>query len=156
MPGEGGWLSTTEQFAVFELALEFRVPADGNSGVFCRTPREGNPAYEGFEVQVLDDYAAQYATLKPWQYTGSVYGLAAPSRRVTLPAGTWQRMFVRSEGPKITVWVNGFLVTEADMSQHQDKIQEQPGVARTNGYIGLQNHGSRLEYRNIQIRELNK
>ncbi len=154
--GDGGWLSTTEQFGDFELSLEFRVPADGNSGVFCRTPREGNPAYEGFEVQVLDDYAEQYATLKPWQYTGSVYGLAAPSRRVTLPAGTWQRMFIRCEGPKITVWVNGFQVTQTDMSQHQDKIQEHPGVARTSGYIGLQNHGSRLDYRNIQIRELNK
>lgn len=154
--GEGGWLSTTEQFADFELSLEFRVPPDGNSGVFCRTPREGNPAYAGFEVQVLDDYAAQYATLKPFQYTGSVYSVAAPSRRVTLPAGAWQRMFIRCEGPKIWVSLNGFPVTEADMSQHQDKINEHPGVARTDGYIGLQNHGSRLEYRNIQIRELNK
>jgi lysophospholipase L1-like esterase len=154
--GEGGWLSTTDQFGDFELALEFRVPEGGNSGVFCRTPREGNPAYAGFEVQVLDDYAEQYATLKPWQYTGSVYGIAAPSRRVTLPAGTWQRMFIRCEGPKISIKVNGFPVTQADLSQHQDKVNEHPGVARTEGYIGLQNHGSRLEYRNIQIRELNK
>ena len=107
-------------------------------------------------MQVLDDYAAQYATLKPFQYTGSVYSVAAPSRRVTLPAGAWQRMFIRCEGPKIWVSVNGFPVTEADMSQHQDKINEHPGVARTDGYIGLQNHGTRLEYRNIQIRELNK
>ncbi len=154
--GEGGWLSTAEQFADFELALEFRVPVGGNSGVFCRTPRQGNPAYEGFEVQVLDDYDEQYATLKPWQYTGSVYSIAAPSRRVTLPAGTWQRMFIRCEGPKISVSVNGFPVTEADMSQHQDKVSDHPGVTRTDGYIGLQNHGSRLDYRNIQIRELNK
>ena len=154
--GEGGWLSTTDQFGDFELALEFRVPEGGNSGVFCRTPREGNPAYAGFEVQVLDDYDEQYATLKPWQYTGSVYGIAAPSRRVTLPAGTWQRMFIRCEGSKVSVKVNGVPVTEADLSEHQDKVNKHPGVARTDGYIGLQNHGSRLEYRNIQIRELNK
>ncbi len=154
--GEGGWLSTIEQFGDFELSLEFRVPEGGNSGVFCRTPREGNPAYAGFEVQILDDYAERYATLEPWQYTGSVYEVAAPARRVTLPAGTWQRMFIRCEGPRVEVTVNGFLVTETDFTEHQDKVDRHPGVARSEGYIGLQNHGSRLDFRNIQIRELNR
>ncbi|MEX2558350.1 MAG: DUF1080 domain-containing protein, partial [Pirellulales bacterium] len=51
---EGGWLSTEDEYANFELKLEFRVPKGGNSGVFLRAPHEGNPAFAGMEIQVLD------------------------------------------------------------------------------------------------------
>ncbi len=152
----GGWLSTKDTFSDFDLELEFRVPAGGNSGIFIRAPREGNPAFEGSEIQVLDDFDAQYATLKPWQYCSSVYSTIAPSRKVTLPAGTWEKMHVRIEGQKIQVWLNGFQTIDGDLSQHADKLKEHPGLSRTDGYIGLQNHGSRLDYRNIRIRELKK
>lgn len=150
----GGWLSTTQEFADFELELEFRVPVNGNSGVFIRAPREGNPAFEGSEIQVLDDYGPEYTTLKPWQYCGSVYATAAPAKRVTLPAGTWQKMRIHCQGMKVNVWLNCCTIVEADLSEHMDKLADHPGLKRTSGFIGLQNHGSRLEYRNIRIREL--
>ncbi len=153
-PGEGGWLSTTEMFSDFDLELEFRVPKGGNSGVFIRAPRDGNPAYEGSEIQVLDDYDAQYATLQPWQYCSSVYSTIAPSRRVTLPADIWQKMRIRCQGQKIQVWLNGVQTIDGDLSQHMDKVKDHPGLKRTEGYIGLQNHGSRLDYRNIRIHPL--
>ncbi|MCC6144024.1 MAG: DUF1080 domain-containing protein, partial [Candidatus Hydrogenedentes bacterium] len=114
--GEGGWLSTTEQYGDFELELEFKVPEGGNSGVFIRAPREGNPAFEGSEIQVLDDYADEYKDLKPSQYTGSVYATVAPSRRVTLPANTWEKMRIRAEGSKVSVWLNGFEIVNADLN----------------------------------------
>lgn len=152
--GEGGWLSTTEEFADFELELEFRVPVGGNSGVFIRAPREGNPAFEGSEIQILDDFDAQYAELQPWQYCGSVYATVAPSRRVTLPAGTWQKMFVRCLGPEVQVKLNGFPIIDANLDEHQDKLEGHPGLNRRSGYIGLQNHGTRLDFRNLRIREL--
>jgi len=152
----GGWLSTTEQFADFELELEFRVPAGGNSGVFIRAPRHGNPAFEGSEIQVLDDFDAQYAELKPWQYCGSLYATAAPSRRVALPANTWQKFRIRCQGSKVGVVMNGFPIIDADLKDHLDKVKDHPGLKREKGYIGLQNHGSRLEYRNLRIRELKK
>lgn len=150
----GGWLSTTRQFANFELELEFNVPSGGNSGVFVRAPRQGNPAFEGLEVQVLDDYAPEYAELKPWQYCGSVYSLATPAKRVTKPAGEWQQMAIRYEGTMIQVTLNGEAIINEDISSHKDKAADHPGVLRTQGYIGLQNHGSRLDYRNIRLREL--
>jgi hypothetical protein len=75
----------------FELELEFRVPPGGNSGVFIRAPKEGNPAFEGSEIQILDDYSAEYKDLKQWQFCGSIYSTVAPSRRVTRPAGEWQK-----------------------------------------------------------------
>jgi lysophospholipase L1-like esterase len=152
--GEGGWLSTKEQYSDFELELEFNVPAGGNSGVFIRCPREGNPAFEGSEIQVLDDYADQYKALEPYQYCGSMYSTAAPSKRVSLPAGTWQKMRIRCEGPRVQVNLNGQDIIDANQDAHPDKVKDHPGLKRYEGYIGLQNHGSRLDYRNIRIRPL--
>ena len=149
-----GWLSTTEEYGDFELSLEFRVPVNGNSGVFIRAPREGNPAFEGSEIQVLDDYGSEYTTLEPYQYTGSVYATVAPSRRVTRPAGEWQKMYIRAEGQQVTVKVNGKETINANLDEHLDKAADHPGLKRSSGYIGLQNHGSRLDYRNIRIRKL--
>src|SRR5699024_104271 len=88
----GGWLSTTETYDDFKLQLEYRLPEGGNSGIFLRAPHEGDPAYEGLEIQLLDDDAEQYAGLEPWQYTGSIYDVQAPSGRSSKQAGQWQKM----------------------------------------------------------------
>ncbi len=150
----GGWLATTREFADFEVEFEFNVPPGGNSGVFVRAPLGGNPAFEGLEIQVLDDYAREYAELKPWQYCGSVYALAAPSERVTKPAGEWQQMCIRYEGRDIEVRLNGTTIVKDSLDNYQDKAPDHPGVKRLSGYLGLQNHGSRLDFRNLRIREL--
>ncbi|NLP12607.1 DUF1080 domain-containing protein [bacterium] len=153
--GQGsGWLSTTREFADFKLSLEFRVPADGNSGVFLRSPHHGDPAYTGMEIQVLDDYAEQYARLKPWQYTGSVYGIQAPSQRFSKRAGEWQKMVITCRGPRICVELNGQKAIDTDLVDHMQQSKEHPGIQRRAGYIGLQNHSSKLEYRNIWLEEL--
>ncbi len=152
--GGGGWLSTSDQYADFELALEFRVPPGGNSGVFLRAPHEGDPAYVGLEIQVLDDAAPEYANLKPTQYTGSIYDVAAASPRVTKAAGEWQTMLIRCEKRTVRVTLNGSVVVDTDLDKHADKEAAHPGLKRTTGHVGLQNHGSRLEYRNLRIREL--
>jgi hypothetical protein len=149
----GGWLSTIRQFGDFDLALEFCVPPGGNSGVFVRAPRQGNPAYQGHEVQILDDGAQRYAHLKPWQYTGSVYGLEPPLYRASKPAGRWQRMVISLAGNDIRVTLNATLVLDSDLGKHMDKTDSHPGLLRDRGHIGLQNHGSRVQFRDIRIRE---
>lgn len=155
----GGWLSTTEEYGDFEFEAEFRVPENGNSGIFIRAPRTGNPAFEGSEIQVLDDYGSEYHApnheIEPYQYTGSLYSTAAPSRRVSLPAGTWQKMAIKCQGTMVTVKLNGFEIINDDMSKHPEKLKDHPGLARTSGYLGLQNHGARVDYRNIRLRVLN-
>ncbi len=103
---------------------------------------------------MLDDYADQYAELKPWQFCGSVYATVAPAKRVTLPAEHWQKMRIRAEGNHVQVWLNCVPIIDADLSEHLDKAKDHPGLKRQEGYIGFQNHGSRLDYRNIRIREL--
>ncbi|MBI5092325.1 MAG: DUF1080 domain-containing protein [Candidatus Hydrogenedentes bacterium] len=152
--GGGGWLSSKKEYADFDLSLEFRVPVNGNSGVFIRAPREGNPAFAGSEIQVLDDFGSDYTKLEPWQYCGSVYSTVAPSRRVTRPAGEWQSMRIHAEGPKVSVVLNGFPIIDANLNEHLEGLEKHPGLKRTAGFIGLQDHSSRVDYRNIRILDL--
>jgi hypothetical protein len=151
----GGWLSTTQQYSDFRLELEFRVPPGGNSGVFLRAPHKGDPAYEGMEIQVLDDYAPEYADLRPTQYTGSIYDVEPPAEQVSKKANQWQKMAIQCVGQNVQVELNGTKIISANLNEYRDKLDKHPGLARTEGYIGLQNHGSRIEYRNIKIRILN-
>lgn len=150
----GGWISTTREFENFKLALDFRVPPDGNSGVFLRAPHEGDPAYTGMEVQVLDDYAVKYAQLKPWQYCGSVYAVQAPSERSSKPANEWQHYAIVCNGPRVQVTLNGKPIVDANLIEHMDKEKSHPGLKRRGGFIGLQNHSTRVEYRKISLVEL--
>jgi len=152
--GGGGWLSTDKEYKDFEVELEFRVPAGGNSGVFLRAPHEGNPAFAGMEIQVLDDRAPEYEKLQAFQYCGSLYGVAAPKSRVSKPAGEWQKMHITCQGRNVKVSLNGTLIIDADLDKHQDVKAEHPGINRSGGYVGLQNHGTRLDFRNIRLREL--
>ncbi len=149
--GGGGWLSTTKQYSDFCLELEFRVPPGGNSGVFLRAPHGGDPAYEGLEIQVLDDYAPEYANLRPAQYTGSIYDVQPPAEKASKKANRWQKMTIRCIGPNVQVELNGRKIISANLEEQFDKLEKHPGLARTEGFIGLQNHGSRIEYRNIKI-----
>ncbi|MBI2424966.1 MAG: DUF1080 domain-containing protein [Candidatus Hydrogenedentes bacterium] len=150
----GGWLSTGKEYGDFELELEFRVPENGNSGVFLRAPHGGNPASNGLEIQVLDDDGSEYTQLKPEQYCGSMYFHKAPTKRAYTKAGEWQKYLIRCEGQKIDVTLNGVHILDANLADHQAAAGEHSGVTRTQGFLGFQNHGSRLDYRNIRIREL--
>jgi hypothetical protein len=150
----GGWLATHRQYDNFALAVEFRVPPGGNSGVFIRAPLEGDPAYTGMEIQILDDRAEQWSDLEPSQYTGSIYGVQAPSDRVSKKAGEWQRMVIIADGPHVQVGLNGKKIIDTNLTYYPNKLDMHPGLMRTGGYIGLQSHGSRVEFRNIMIREL--
>jgi hypothetical protein len=150
----GGWLSTAREFDNFELDLDFRLAEGGNSGVFLRSPREGDPAYTGMEIQVLDDYAGEYAKLQPWQYCGSIYGVQAPALRASEKAHEWQHYHIVARGPHVSVTLNGQLIVDADLISHMDKESTHPGLKRRSGFIGLQCHTGRVEFRNITLKEL--
>lgn len=152
--GGDGWLSTVRQYDDFVLSLEFRLPSAGNSGVFIRAPHEGNPAYQGLEIQILDDAAQQSGDLQPDQYTGSIYDIQAPSERAGGKAGEWQKMAIECRGSRVKVVINSQKVIDTDTSFYPYKINAHPGLARRSGYIGLQNHGSKVEFRNIRLRPL--
>jgi hypothetical protein len=151
----GGWLSTIETYDNFKLQLEYKLPAGGNSGIFLRAPHQGDPAYQGLEIQLLDDKAAQYSNLEPWQYTGSIYDVKATSGSVQTRAGEWQNMEIIADGPKIKVILNDKIVINTNLVDFMDRVDEHPGLKRRSGHIGLQNHNSRVEFRKIKIKEIN-
>lgn len=143
----GGWISTVDTFDDFTLRLEYQLEAGGNSGVYIRAPHEGHISRLGMEIQVLDDGAERYANLKPYQFTGSIYAVVPPSRHVTRPAGQWNRLQIQCSGRQVSSWVNGRLVTSANLDDYEE-LASRPGK----GYIGFQNHRSRILYRNVRLR----
>jgi hypothetical protein len=152
-PG-GGWLMTEKEYADFEIRLEYRVPPNGNSGVGLRSPLKGDPAYAGMEIQVLDDYGSDYKSLQPFQYTGSIYGVVPPAKRVTRRWGQWNQMHITAKGRQVIVEVNGTEVVNANLDDHKDQADKHPGLLREKGHIGLQSHTDRVEFRNITIKPL--
>jgi len=147
------WIATKKEYANFDLSLEYKIPKNGNSGVFIRAPKEGAPWVAGMEIQVLDDHGDKWKNLKPAQFTGSIYAVQAPEKRATKKSGEWQTMRIRCMGTNCDVWINGEHVVKGDLSKLA-KTHTQPGLKRKSGFIGVQNHASPVHYRNIQIKVL--
>ena len=155
--GQGGnWLSTVRPYEDFELSLEFRVGPEGNSGIFLRAPHRGDPAYVGMEIQILDDRAEAHRDLRPDQYTGSIYGVQAPSERASKAADQWQKMVVTCRGPQVEVVLNGRKIIDTNTTYFPYLYETHPGLTQKRGYIGLQDHGSPVEFRNIHLEPLAK
>ena len=72
--GDRSNIYTAKEYGDFQFRFEFQLTPGANSGVGIRAPREGDAAYVGMEIQVLDDTAPVYTDLQPYQYHGSVYG----------------------------------------------------------------------------------
>ena len=151
--GGGGWLMTEKEYANFELRLEFKVPKGGNSGVALRSPMKGDPAYTGMEIRILDD--PSYKGLQKWQATGSIYGIVAASKVPTKKVGEWNSYRIVCNGRKVTIELNGEKVVDADLDDHvKEHSKSHPGILRKSGHLGLQEHGGRVEFRNIFVKEL--
>lgn len=151
----GGQLFTTKEYSDFVFRFEFKLEPNGNNGVGIRTPLGVNPAYAGMEIQILDDTGSQYTQLKPYQYHGSIYGVVPAKRGFLKPVGEWNSEEIRCEGTHVKVTLNGEVIVDADLSKVEPiDGNEHPGLKREKGYIGFLGHGSRIEFRNLRIKEL--
>jgi hypothetical protein len=155
--GGGGWLMTEKEYSDFELRLQFKLPAKGNSGVALRSAMEGNPAFEaGMEIQLLDDewHRKHLADLKVSQLTGSVYGIQGPDRDALKPIGEWNTMRITAKGRHITIELNGVTTVDVDLDKCKNKAKEHPGMEHEKGHLGLQSHDGRVEFRNVYVKAL--
>ncbi len=152
--GGSGWLRTEREYRDFVLRLKFRLPPAGNSGVFLRAPLAGNPAFDGLEIQILDHFHEEYRGIKPAQFTGSIYDLVPARQEGLLPAGQWNAFEITHRGDALTVALNGLKIVEADLTRLRRRIEDHPGIGRKEGFIGLQSHGSVVQFRDLLIREL--
>jgi hypothetical protein len=154
--GRGGWLFTEKEYTDFELRLEFKISKEGNSGVALRAHEKGDPAYAGMEIQILDNdwHLKNLKDLKPVQLTGSIYGVCPPSADATRPIGEWNSYHITAKGRKITIELNGTIIVNANLDDYPQHFEGHPGLKRTGGYLGLQSHSARCEFRNIFVKPL--
>jgi HEAT repeat protein len=153
-----GNLYTEKEYADFVLRFEFRLTPGANNGLGIRTPSEGDAAYVGMELQILDDSAPKFQELEPYQYHGSIYGVVPAERGHQRPVGEWNFQEVTARGRRIKVVLNGTTIVDADIDEASASGtmdgREHPGLRRTGGHIGFLGHGSRVEFRNIWIKEI--
>ncbi|NOX54199.1 MAG: DUF1080 domain-containing protein [Planctomycetes bacterium] len=152
----GGFLFTEKQYSDFSLKFEFRLAPGANNGVAIRCPLlDKRPAYEGIEIQILDNIGYP-RPLRPAQYHGSIYDVVPAKRGALKPAGQWNCEEIICCGSRITVIVNGTVVVDADLDRITDPqvLKKHPGLKRRRGHIGFLGHGSRVEFRNIRIKQL--
>ncbi len=153
----GGNLFTTKEYSNFVLQFEFRLQEGANNGIGIRAPLEGDAAYAGMEIQILDDGAERYrGKLKPGQYHGSIYDVVPAKQCCRKPVGEWNSEEITADGRHIMVKLNGQTITDANLDSITDPavLKKHPGLARKSGHIGLLGHGTRVEFRNLRIKEL--
>ena len=158
--GSGGNLFTKEEFSDFVYRFEFQLTPGANNGLGIRAPLEGDAAYVGMELQILDNDAPIYKDLKVYQYHGSVYGTIPAKRGFLKPTGEWNYEEVIAKGSKIKVILNGTVILDGDIEPFKKNgtpdHQQHPGLLRESGHIGFLGHGSPVQFRNIRIKDLNK
>ena len=154
----GGNLYTEKEYDNFVLRFEFQLTPDANNGLGIHAPSTGNVAYDGIELQIIDNKQTKYGELKPWQYHGSVYGVIAAKRDFQKPVGEWNEQEVVVRGSKIKVTLNGTVIIDHDVLEaSKDGTVDgkgHPGLKRTTGHIAFLGHGDVVRFRNIRVKEL--
>ncbi|MGB0578724.1 MAG: 3-keto-disaccharide hydrolase [Limisphaerales bacterium] len=155
--GGGGKLLTEKQYANFILRFEFRLSEGANNGVAIRAPLTDKAlAYDGMELQILDDSVPPKKTIRPTQYHGSIYDVVPARRGALNPANQWNEQEVIANGRNIRVAVNGKVILDVDLNSIRDPkvIQKHPGLFKERGHLGFMGHNDFCEFRNIRVKEL--
>lgn len=153
------------KFSNFELSVDWKASNMANSGIFFDV-REvpGQPIYYASpEIQVLDNINATDNKTDS-HLAGSLYDMLAADPKTVKPAGEWNNIVVHVQDGKVTHIQNGVKVVEYtmwtpewDTMVARSKFRDFPGFTEgisKEGYIGLQDHGYPVWFRNIKIREL--
>lgn len=157
----GGNLYTKNEYGNFVYRFEFQLTPGANNGVGIRTPMEGDAAYVGMEIQILDCEHPIYKNITPLQHHGSVYGIIpakADHHDAFKPAGEWNYEEIVADGDNIKVTVNGVVIMEGNIREATKNgtadHKKHPGLFNKKGHIGFLGHGSPVKFRNIRIKEL--
>lgn len=152
--GGGGWLLTEKEYGDFEFRCEYRWDkAGGNSGVALRTPKAGDPAYVGMEIQLIDDEGWP-GKLADYQHTGSIYDVQPAKEAGNKKIGEWNTVRIVCKGRKVTIEQNGKELVNANLDDYEKKYEKHPGLKREKGAVGFQSYNIRVDFRNVYIKEL--
>lgn len=154
-------LMTSAEFENFELAFDWKIGVQGNSGIMFRVTEEfEQPYYSGPEYQLMDDPGFPNET--PDHLTGSNYGMHVAGKTKLKPAGEWNMSKLVVNKNQVEHWLNGEKVVEYELNSPEwqtlkkaSKWNEARGYgASPKGHIVLQDHGSEAWFRNIKIKTL--
>jgi len=152
--GGGGYLMTEKEYGDFELRFEYKMSRGANSGVALRSPMKGDPAYDGMEIQLIDDEGWP-GKLADYQHTGSIYDVVPASKQNNKPIGEWNTMKIVCNGSKVTIELNGMTLVDADLEESKEKKgAKHPGLSRGKGHIGFQSYNTLVEFKNVFIKGL--
>ncbi|MBI5395573.1 MAG: SUMF1/EgtB/PvdO family nonheme iron enzyme [Verrucomicrobia bacterium] len=151
---QSGWLKSEQQYGDFVLQLEFKLPRDGNSGVYIRCPDSGPLSNAGMEIQIIDEHgvSAPGFRSRPGRLTGAIFGVVGSQQPPRRPAGEWNSMEIRCEGDNVEVTLNGTRTVSANMNQYPE-LRNRP----RSGYVGISNvlgEAKGTAFRNIRIKNL--
>ena len=154
----GGNLYTAKEYGDFIMRFEFQLTPGANNGLGIRAPLTGDAAYQGMELQILDNTADKYKNLRPYQFHGSIYGVVPAKRGYLKPVGDWNYEEVIARGNQITVKLNGTTIVDADIKEASTPKtmdgRNHPGLLREKGFIAFCGHGDKLAFRNLRIKAL--
>lgn len=157
-----GDLITKQQYADFELKVDWKVEKGANSGIIYHVLETHDISYEtGPEYQLIDD--VNYSEkLEDWQKSGADYAMHAPGSLMAKPAGEYNQTRLVVKGDHIEHWLNGVKVAdfhawtpEWEQLKNAGKFKDYPDYGKAKkGYIALQDHGGGVWFKNIKIRKL--
>jgi hypothetical protein len=156
--GGGGYLLTEKEYGDFEFRCEYKWAKEGgNSGVALRTPAKGDPAYQGMEIQLIDDEnweKVRKSKLAPYQHTGSIYDVQPAKPAANKKIGEWNTIHIVCKGRNVTIEQNGKELVKADLDNYPGKVKTHPGLKRETGKVGFQSYNVRVEFKDVRIKEL--
>jgi hypothetical protein len=160
--GSGGYVVVYDKpFGDFVLKCDVKMDQPTcNSGIFARIGDLKDPVQTGLEVQISTDTKADMHSF------GAIYDLVAPSKNASRGPNKWDTVELRCEGPKVTVTVNGEKISSLNCDDWPEAGKRPDGTATKfnkavkdfprKGYLGLQDHGDHVWYKNIKLKELAK
>jgi hypothetical protein len=163
--GKGGDIIYNKKFKDFRLKLEWKISEGGNSGIFYLAEENENPIWQSSpEMQVLDNVKHPDAILGKDgnRQAGSLYDLIPAKPQNTKPVGEWNEVEIMVYQGTVVHKMNGETVLEYHLGTPDwdtlianSKFKPYPFFGKyREGYIGLQDHGNDVWYRNIKILEL--
>ncbi len=150
--GKGGWLRSDQRYADFALRLEYRLVKGAVSGIFLRAAEQGDPTFTGLKIALLDD-AGEPTDMHS---TGAIYGAVIPLYGVGRKAGEWNQVEITCIGRRLTLFLNGNRIHKIDFDDPAFVFAEKRPLSRVpnQGYIGLESHTNRVDFRSLRIQVL--
>lgn len=157
----GSWLLSPDDYGDFVLEFEFKLGERGNSGCALRAPLQGDPAFDGIELQMVDFRYNPEA--KDSELSGGLYRAVAPRKQVYRPT-EWNRYRIECRGPRVQVELNGEPILDVNLDEQSATVKRHDGTDAPplrdrprRGRIGFQElsrDGSHVEVRHARIRRL--